>query len=635
MKPLNLLASFLFLAAALPRSAAADDVYCVAEMGLDNSWTSAATWSNGKAASAGNDYFISGMRQVRSNLTDGSRTQTFWGDSLTLSGGYNGIPGSLQSDWAKNLFCMNGGYEINNLVLADGGFFAFDTPTSSYSGKPQTLSGTVNVTASDSLPAVIACDNGFNSEYRLSSNISGTGTLLVTSLYGGGGNLYIDGDNSAFTGRFVFRYSLLSVDGTGTRPLPTIQSGRSLGGNPAAFCAKAVEFDHADLYVADEADMSDVPNRGFWFESDTAIYFMSNTTLRLATTLGAASATTLAVNGRYGKRDFTLDLSQARLDGPIALAVWNGRIVFGGATTAQGTAALEFDGGGIVVPAATGGDGVVFTGGVATNATKAVRTTVGVTNVTAAARHVLFSAKGDAPTLALDSFDVAVLGENAADFIVGPVSAECVTVGGEAFVRYSVDISRDPAAETDDPHGYLDETEYIVTNAEELVEIPQEAQSVGIVFPDADTTATLACEALDLDAPDAPLAVYATDADGAKMAMEITDAFKVEETVGGIYRVAFDGEAEVGGARVRPEVVAFAESALRGSGAVVEFMVKAVPGLWYSLAESEAADGPFCALAGSERQAGGATVRLSAEISPVDAVQFFKIVAAPNKASLE
>ena len=193
-------------------------------------------WSSGAAASSGNDYVIDRSTPVYFNIAwDSGR---FLGDSLTITGSGGVTVDSMA--WRQAL-------SINNLTLNAGSMLTTKTGASAES----TAYG-LRLTGTPKIDGTLRVDHQVVKNYNyfgayLSGNLTGQGLVELrgdtkSSTKIPGHNWRIDGDNSAFKGKFLFRISEAMSGGEAYATGVEILSANALGGARDSFTPDAVEI---------------------------------------------------------------------------------------------------------------------------------------------------------------------------------------------------------------------------------------------------------------------------------------------------------------------------------------------------------------------------------------------------------
>lgn len=188
--------------------------------------------------------------------------------------------------------------------------------------------------------------------------------------------------------------------------------------------------------------------------------------------------------------------------------------------------------------------------------------------------------------------------------------------------------------------GYVDGTTAVITNTTSSVTIPAGATSVNLSFSAGDTI-TLTSASVDLTRSD-KVTIYATDANGAKTATDISGAFKVTAGANNTYTVALDDTANAT-VTVEAEEIPIKPAVRNGESDTPmgyndagnpEFQVKAIPGLWYAVEAADTLDGLDSPSYGTPVQATSATVKPVAPAFTTGTVKYYRIGVAPSRAAL-
>lgn len=198
MSPRLFAAAFVAVAAVLTPVVAAD-VNLIGPAGAGQSWATAALWSDGTAASAGNHYFTNGYTLRTPDTATGSAT--FPGASLTINGGDGGARGTLT--------LKAGTTTIGDLQIGAG------TISNGVAGGSGNLPATLNVTnftvqaaAMSSSAAIIQGAFTGNNLTLNVTNLLGEGFLQ----FGGARNYSLSVANaSAFTGTLNLSQGSLTI----------------------------------------------------------------------------------------------------------------------------------------------------------------------------------------------------------------------------------------------------------------------------------------------------------------------------------------------------------------------------------------------------------------------------------------
>ncbi len=153
-------------------------------------------WSDGNAASSGNDYFVgtpaTGTRITNRNFTTSS---TFAGDSLTIN-----------SDGELGLIGSDNGVHTVNLIL-NGGRIDHDT---NQNGRDINLAGTINVLANSTIRNTAG--GSINKSIGLNSTITGSADLLVE--LDDDNKVILRGVNNTFSGNWDVNRSASGENGS-------------------------------------------------------------------------------------------------------------------------------------------------------------------------------------------------------------------------------------------------------------------------------------------------------------------------------------------------------------------------------------------------------------------------------------
>lgn len=188
--------------------------------------------------------------------------------------------------------------------------------------------------------------------------------------------------------------------------------------------------------------------------------------------------------------------------------------------------------------------------------------------------------------------------------------------------------------------GYMENSTAVITNTTTSVTIPAGATSVDLSFSAGDTI-TLTSASVDLTGSD-KVTIYATDANGAKTATDISGAFKVTAGANNTYTVALDDTANAT-VTVDDEEIPIKPAVRNGESDTPmgyndagnpEFQVKAIPGLWYAVEAADTLDGLDSPSYGTPVQATSATVKPVAPAFTTGTVKYYRIGVAPSRAAL-
>ena len=210
------------------------------------------TWSSGAAPSSGNDYAINRSSAVYFNIAQGSGR--FKGDSLTITCS-GGVTIDSQAKWQRltvSNLTLNAGSMLTTITAGANENYAYGLWLT---GTPQ-INGTLRV---DHKPMVgYKYFGGY-----LTGNLTGQGTIQLRGDTTSGStnknlgpNWRIAGDNSGFSGKFIFQLSEAVNRGEAYATGVEILSADALGGARDSFTPDAVEIKSWNGLVTVDSDIT-------------------------------------------------------------------------------------------------------------------------------------------------------------------------------------------------------------------------------------------------------------------------------------------------------------------------------------------------------------------------------------------
>ena len=245
--------------------------------GYDNDWNAANMWQSGAVPTAGNDYVIDKTYSwVYFDIHDGS--DEFKGGSLSIT-----CP-SVELNAEGRLIRLT----VKNLTLGSGSTLATKT-TASYSSYPHGLwlTGTPLIDGTLRVNHQVKSANKYFGGY-LSGNLSGLGRVelrgdTISSTKIAGPNWRIDGDNSAFKGKFVFRITEAMSGGESFATGVEILSANALGGARDSITPDAVEIKSWNGLVTVGSDITlNAANSGILMQTNSFFEVPANRILTVA-----------------------------------------------------------------------------------------------------------------------------------------------------------------------------------------------------------------------------------------------------------------------------------------------------------------------------------------------------------------
>ena len=210
------------------------------------------TWSSSAAPSSGNDYAIDRSSAVYFNIAQGSGR--FKGDSLTITCS-GGVTIDSQAKWQRltvSNLTLNAGSMLTTITAGANEDYAYGLWLT---GTPQ-INGTLRV---DHKPKVgYKYFGGY-----LTGNLTGQGTIQLRGDTTSGSanknlgpNWRIAGDNSGFSGKFIFQLSEAVNRGEAYATGVEILSANALGGARDSFTPDAVEIKSWNGLVTVDSDIT-------------------------------------------------------------------------------------------------------------------------------------------------------------------------------------------------------------------------------------------------------------------------------------------------------------------------------------------------------------------------------------------
>jgi len=245
--------------------------------GYDNDWNAANMWQSGAVPTAGNDYVIDKTYSwVYFDIHNGS--DEFKGGSLSIT-----CP-SVELN-AEGRFIR---LTVKNLTLGSGSTLATKT-TASYSSYPHGLwlTGTPLIDGTLRVNHEVKSANKYFGGY-LSGNLSGLGRVelrgdTISSTKIAGPNWRIDGDNSAFKGKFVFLITEAMSGGESFATGVEIKNANALGGARDSFTPDAVEIKSWNGLVTVDNDITlNAANSGILMQTNSFFEVPANRILTVA-----------------------------------------------------------------------------------------------------------------------------------------------------------------------------------------------------------------------------------------------------------------------------------------------------------------------------------------------------------------
>ena len=254
----------------------------------DNDWngvtdknsSSRYLWSSHAAPTAGNDYVIDNSQWFTRFVIENASSDLFKGDSLTISRQEVGVI----ARW------HNCRVSINNLSLSAGSLFWIETEVGSngYDDNPYGLflTGTpyIDGTLRFNHKKTVDYYNRFGG--YLSGNLTGQGTIQLSGDNSSSGkrvgpNWRIAGNNSGFTGKFIFQLAEATTESSATGV--EITSANALGGARDSFTPNAVEIKSWNGLVTVGSDITlNASNSGILMQTNSFFEVPANRVLTVA-----------------------------------------------------------------------------------------------------------------------------------------------------------------------------------------------------------------------------------------------------------------------------------------------------------------------------------------------------------------
>lgn len=254
----------------------------------DNDWngvtdknsSSRYLWSSHAAPASGNDYVIDNSEWFTRFVIENASSDLFKGNSLTISRQEVGVI----ARW------HNCRVSINNLSLSAGSLLWIETEVGSngYDDNPYGLflTGTpyIDGTLRFNHKKVVDYYNSFGG--YLSGNLTGQGTIQLSGDNSSSGkrvgpNWRIAGNNSGFTGKFIFQLAEATTESSATGV--EITSASALGGARASFTPDAVEIKSWNGLVTVGSDITlNAENSGILMQANSFFEVPANRVLTVA-----------------------------------------------------------------------------------------------------------------------------------------------------------------------------------------------------------------------------------------------------------------------------------------------------------------------------------------------------------------
>ena len=283
------------------------------------------------AATAGNDYFVTDGRMLRTPWANNAYLQsyTFLGDSLTFVNG--------------DLFTKTSGGKsltVNDLRVAENGVLNF---LHSAGSDVAVLAGKLNIAAGGTFMTSLKSSSTAAISFTINSDISGAGTLYLESTNNNPStsitNFRLNGDLHAFTGRLVFSNGENNKDAY-FYINPTL-------GDCASPDAQGITFlnNGSSTAMIATSDMTIGPNRGVTVVGRNVIGHANGTTVTIDSPLVGDSSSMIRVTGGG-----TLRLTNASPDfkGSIVAKYNNSKVVLVGDAVALSSQCSSEDGKGTI-----------------------------------------------------------------------------------------------------------------------------------------------------------------------------------------------------------------------------------------------------------------------------------------------
>lgn len=223
MKTIPLIAASLLVISSVPGVSSAATINMIGSNTSNESWLTAGDWSNGAAASAGNDYIVGAGFQVRSP----SSATTFLGDSLTVSGA--GASLLLRTSSGGNVST------IGSLTVANGATIRNGISAGSVGANTQTLAGVLTFDGGAAGFTLVQTGGTAGSQ----ASTTGPRNFVFNALVHGGGEVRLQDrgsitlNNAAndFSGTWVVGGGVNNTAGLITTLAHGVGAGTFLGGN--------------------------------------------------------------------------------------------------------------------------------------------------------------------------------------------------------------------------------------------------------------------------------------------------------------------------------------------------------------------------------------------------------------------
>ena len=272
------------------------------------------------------------------------------------------------------------------------------------------------------------------------------------------------------------------------------------------------------------------------------------------------------------------------------------------------------------------GDSVVFTSSVS-DLTIGAATSVSGVNIGAAVTITKDEYTADV-TLTATTGGIVLTGAAATLTVTGVTLSPTPTSGNADYVILSsavAGVTTYYLGEKINDAGYMDGTTAVITDTSNSVTVPSTATAVQIAITGEDAT----LESSTLNLTEAPVAVYATDSNGAMIspAVNITGAFKITRS-GSTYKVELDENAT----DVRPAVKTDGGATpMAVTDGAPTFTIKTIPGLWYVVYEGSTVGA--IAPVGTPCRAEDVTTSVDGT-APASGVKYYRIAVGASKAAL-